>query len=86
MPLARSTLSLPGRATPCQVGIELLERTGGDAVLHAAGLPGGIVDVDPGVARQPLGEAIPLTRRLGDSPLRREVNIVADDLDKARLR
>ena len=33
-----------------QMGIELLERIGGDAVLQAAGIPGCFVGGDPGVA------------------------------------
>ena len=73
--------------TPRQVGIELLERIGGDAVLQAAGISGCFVGVDPGVAQQPLEETMPRTRRLSDSPpLRREANVMVDDLDKTRLR
>ena len=68
------------------MGIELLERIGGDAVLQAAGIPGCFVDGDPGVAQRPLEEAMPRTRRLSDSPpLRREANVMVDDLDKALI-
>ena len=45
--------------TPRQVGIELLERIGGDAVLQAAGISGCFVGGDPGVAQQPLEETMP---------------------------
>lgn len=56
-------------------------------MLQAAGISGCFVGVDPGVAQQPLEETMPRTRRLSDSPpLRREANVMVDDLDKARLR
>ena len=50
-------------------------------MLQAAGISGCFVGVDPGVAQQPLEETMPRTRRLSDSPpLRREANVMVDDL------